>query len=412
MSRPTALLLSTYPIRVPRHGGQIRLAAVAETFRAAGYEVRSIAVYEPEHYKPKELGPHDLDFPAESEHRLWHGQKGWYLNDLLAGLYAASDEGFSRLLERVPEHVDVIHVEQPWLWHAAARLKTTLKAKDSFLVYGSANIEAPLKRAVFEAMAHRDERALLEIADLERQACAEADLTLAVTEADLDTLKGFGAERTLLARNGISAWSSSEEKLAEWRDKLPKEPFVFYVASAHPPNFTGIEDCLGDSLACIPPTSKLVVAGGVGPHIEHRLNASRWHQINQSRLQILGVLSDRDLAAVKTLAHAYLLPIQDGGGSNIKTAEALYSGKHVIGTTTSFRGFEAFLGEPRVHVADTRDAFREAIRHALDLPEPDPATLDARTDRRALLWSECLAPIPETIARLRGARKVLNENLA
>ncbi|MFP5502337.1 MAG: glycosyltransferase [Candidatus Sericytochromatia bacterium] len=407
MSKPCVLLLSTFPYRQPRHGGQIRLANLAAVFEAAGFAVRGVALYEPESYQKAELGPHDLDFPPDSPYRLFEGRPQIFLNDMMAGRYAAADDGgYGRLLRQLPERVDVVFAEQPWLWPAARRLKETPQCREALLVFGSENIEEPLKRSIFASYAHANEPALQAIAALERQACAEADLTLAVTAADLAVLEGFGAKKAMLAPNGIAPWTASEAKLAEWRGKLPRAPWLLYVASAHPPNFTGFMDVVGDSLACIPPNSRLVVAGSVGPHLAERLMSSRWHAINGTRLQVLGGLPDEDLAAVKTLAHAFLLPIQDGGGSNIKTAEALYSGAHVIGTPVSFRGYEAFTEAPRVHLAPSPEAFQAHIRRVLRAERPAPLSEAAEAARLSVRWDHCLSALPTTIEELLASRRI------
>ncbi|MDZ3828738.1 glycosyltransferase family protein [Pseudomonas monsensis] len=112
------------------------------------------------------------------------------------------------------------------------------------------------------------------------------------------------------------------------------------------------------------------------------------------------MLPDEDLDAVKTLAHAFLLPIPHGGGSNIKTAEAIYSGKYVIGTESAFRGFEQHLNLPEISVARTPDEFHAAIRLRLT----GPATIDAngpdRVSREPLTWVRSLESIPHAAAEV------------
>jgi glycosyltransferase involved in cell wall biosynthesis len=406
-SRPTVLLLSTHPYQKPIHGGQVRLAMLAKSYEAAGFAVCGIAVCEPDGYAPSHRGPHDLDFPKDSPHRLFEGEPALLINDLLAGRFAAADDGgYPQLLNRLPDSVDVVHVEQPWLWPVARRLKTTPQCRGAVFVYGSENVEEPLKRSIFGMYGYTNEPALQAVAAVEREACREADVALAVTQADMAYLVGCGAAHPLLVPNGISPWMASEAKLAEWRQKLPRSPWILYVASAHAPNFTGFADCVGDSLACIPPDSALVLAGAVGPYLADRLMKSPSHELNRSRLRVLGVLSDEDLAAVKTLAHAYMLPIQEGGGSNIKTAEALYSGAFVVGTPTSFRGFEPFTEAERVFVAPTPEAFQASIREVLAQDSRKPLSEAAEAERMRLRWEHGLRPLPEFVKHLLATRKM------
>jgi hypothetical protein len=102
---------------------------------------------------------------------------------------------------------------------------------------------------------------------------------------------------------------------------------------------------------------------------------------------------------VKTLAHAFLLPIPHGGGSNIKTAEALFSGAYVIGSEAAFRGYEDFLDLPEVVVARTPTVFQTSIRKVLAHPRASTAPhAEVLSRREVLRWDHCLASIPTAAA--------------
>jgi hypothetical protein len=405
--KPTVLLLSTYPFLEPRHGGQVRMAHIAHAYAAANWQVESMAIYEPEGYGAQRRGPRDLAFPVDSPYRQFDGRGVPLVNDLLSGLYAAADDGgFGAVVRQLPPRVDVIHVEQPWLWPLAKRIKQLPGFDKASVIYGSQNIEAPLKQDILRTYEVAGAAQVVsEIDALERRAAREADVAVAVTKSDLATLATWGARHTVLASNGISPWQATPERLAHWRARLPKAPWMLYVASAHPPNFTGFTDCVGPSLGCFAPDSRLVVAGSVCSHLHQHLTATRWHSLNLSRLELLGVLSDEDLAAVKTLAHAFLLPIPHGGGSNIKTAEALYSGSYVVGSEAAFRGFEDLLDLPEVLVAHNPAAFQTSIRTVLARPPTaKPLHAETCTQREVLRWDRCLASIPASAAMaLKGA---------
>jgi hypothetical protein len=405
--KPSVLLLSTYPFLEPRHGGQVRMANIAQAFEAANWQVESLAVYEPEGYGAQRRGRRDLAFPVDSPYRQFKGRDVPLVNDLQTGVYAAADDGgFGAVVRQLPPRVDAIHVEQPWLWPLAKRIKQLPGFEKAILMYGSQNIEAPLKRDILNSYGVADAaQVVAEIDALERQAASEADVAVAVTKSDLATLVHWGARHAVLANNGISPWQATPERLAHWRARLPKAPWVLYVASAHPPNFTGFTDCVGPSLACFAPDTRLVVAGSVCTHLQQHLAATRWHSLNLSRLALLGVLSDEDLAAVKTLAHAFLLPILHGGGSNIKTAEALYAGAHVLGSAAAFRGFEDFLDLPEVLVARSPAEFQTSLRTVLARPRAStPLQAESGSRRDVLRWDRCLASIPAAAATaLKGA---------
>lgn len=404
MTKPgTVLLLSTYPIVKPQHGGQVRLLNIKRAYQRAGWRVASLAVYPEESYS-NEVGLSDIPFPATSKYRLFNGRNVPLITDLLSGPFAAAEDGgLPSVLAQIPPQIDVIHVEQPWLWPLVVELRKRLQYASAITVYGSQNIEEPLKRSIFEDYnVEGADEVLRSIDALEKNAARHADLTLAVTQDDSAVLEKWGADKIALHPNGIEAWRADDKALAQWREKLPKFPWLLYVASAHPPNFTRFSELLGESLACFPPTSRLVVVGSVTEHIYRVMNSTRWSHLNLSRLQLLFTLSDEDLAAVKSLAHGFILPIPFGGGSNLKTAEALYSGSYVVGTPAAFRGYEDCLDLPEVRVADSPRSFQRSIREVLFQPSPLPLEpgSQAFARRQSLRWEACMDPLPLLVEKL------------
>jgi glycosyltransferase involved in cell wall biosynthesis len=406
-ARPRVLTLAPYPVRRPRHGGQLRAAAMLRVYKAAGFDVHPVGFYQAEAYEAADIGPYDVAFPGDSSFRNYLGVPMPALSDFLMGPFSvASTRIFRQIVDALPGPVDVIQVEQPWLYALARwlQLESPL-CQRALLVNSSHNIEAPMKRAILDQQYEPAliDHAVADMSAIERELAREAELSLAVTVEDAEVLRDYGAQRVLHAANGISPWQTDSDRCAQWRTRLPQQPWPIFIASAHPPNYTGFLDAIGDSLACIPAGSKLVVAGGVGPHLERELSKSRWRTLNLSRLQVLGVLDDADLAAVKSLAHAFLLPIGGGGGSNIKTAEALYSGRPVVCTRTALRGFEHFADLPEVTIADTPEQFQAGIRKVLEQSPAAPAGVDDM--RASLTWDACLAAVPREVAALLAQRK-------
>lgn len=396
--RPSVLMLTTYPIAKPRHGGQLRARALCDAYRAAGWDVATLAVFEAEAYAPDARGNDDIEFPPWSPYRRFAGRAVPLLADYCAGAFAAADDGaWPAIRGKLDPQLDVVHIEQPWLLPLAERILRERGAHPPKLVYGSQNVEHGLKRAIFEqAGVHGADDVIAAIEALEVRATQRADLVLAVTRADAAVLAAHRAGPVCYAPNGIAGWQAERAKLEQWRAQLPKAPWALFVASAHPPNVQGFYACFGDSLACVPPDSRVVVAGSVSEHVYRAACASRWAPINLSRLQLLGELADDDLAAVKTLAALYLLPITQGGGSNIKTAEAIYSRRPVVATSTSLRGYEDYATLPEITVADEVAAFRHAVMRRL-LDEPPRADTGPDTPlREQLLWAHCLqAPLAQ-----------------
>ena len=122
--------------------------------------------------------------------------------------------------------------------------------------------------------------------------------------------------------------------------------------------------------------------------------------ISKKSVILRGVVSRRELDDLIHFSHALLLPISSGGGTNLKTAEAIVSNKTVICTTTALRGFENWAAAPGIYIEDENDAFaRRAAETLKDSKIPKnwhrdsssvtwPYTLNA-----AILSAERLAPM-------------------
>jgi glycosyltransferase involved in cell wall biosynthesis len=396
------LHLITYPIELPRHGGQARVANMVRTYQAAGITTRVVAVYQSEIYWKEVVGPYDVPFPVESPHR----EPGLPLcTDVASGGFAVRDpQAWSAISQAIASFdPDVIQVEHPWLWPVVVRLRADDRSSSFRVVYSSHNVEAPLKRGVHAGQPDEVIDAVVRrIADLEREVVLGADLTIAVTESDAATYREWGARRVVVASNGIAERTVDPARVRDWEKRLDGIPFALFVGSAYPPNIHGFWEMFAPSMAFLAPDERVVVAGGIADVLLHAPAYRLWERINASRLMLVGQQSEQDLAALIALASCIVLPITIGGGSNIKTAEAIFSGKPVVGTTLSLRGFEQALGLPHVYRTDVTSEFRRLVKAALDRSLP-PAGPDRPDVRRSVLWSETLKGLPAEIAALQSS---------
>lgn len=168
--------------------------------------------------------------------------------------------------------------------------------------------------------------------------------------------------------------------------------FALYCGSAHPPNAEGFFAMLGGGFGSLTPDQCLVIAGGVSYAIG---SDERVHQSANlaPRVVLGGHVSDGCLAGLLNAAHCVILPLTQGGGTNLKTAEALWSGKFIIATTVAMRGFEQFKNSPGVLIADTARDFKNALRYAMNAKAIELGHED-RNARRVVLWEECLKGLP------------------
>jgi glycosyltransferase involved in cell wall biosynthesis len=385
---------------VPRHGGQARVANLVRVYEAAGIATRVIAVYQPEIYGTDDVvGPHDVAFPMDSPYRD-HALP--LCTDIASADFAVGDPAaWAAIAETVATfRPDVVQLEQPWLWSVVHRLREERPSVSFRVVYSSQNVEAPLKRGVHAGLPDDVTEAVVRrIAALEREVVLGADLTIAATESDAATYGEWGARRVVVAANGIVERTVEPASVQRWKTQLDGTRFALFVGSAYPPNIYGFWEMFAPSMAFLAPDERVVVAGGIGGVLFEAPASRTWERINASRVVLVGQQSEEDLAALIALASCIVLPITIGGGSNIKTAEAIFSGKPVIGTTLSLRGYERALVLPHVYRTDEASEFRRLVKSALDGTLP-PGPPDRPDVRRSVLWTETLQGLPAEVAAL------------
>lgn len=361
------LQLTNYPTSKPQHGGQIRCAHIAAELRRAGHSVKSIAVFVEKDYGRSSAD----DIPFGSESPFWRDDLV-VLSDYLSGLHAANDPDAFAALEKIAAEFqpDVIISEQPWLMAAAKRLaelQSNIK-----LVYSSQNVESRLKRIVLDktSLGEREKsRLIADIEELEHDAVSSADLVISCTEADVLYYRDHAPDpdNIIVAGNGVEPFSCKLGRIDGWR-RFFDHPVPVFVSSAHLPNATGFWDMMAPGLTFLRPEERILIVGGVSDIIMQVPGCQEYQLVNRSRMEIMGRMEKVELQALVSAAHVIVLPIVEGEGSNLKTAEALESGRPIVGTTKAFRGFEKALSLPHIHLADEPETFRTKVRQILDAP--------------------------------------------
>ncbi len=163
------------------------------------------------------------------------------------------------------------------------------------------------------------------------------------------------------------------------------------VGSAYPPNIEGFLDVvLKDGPHFLPPKKSIAVCGGMSEGIFGAGTYQRFARANGERVHFFPNISDGHFAHLRERATAAILPITFGGGSNLKTAEALSTGCWVVATSTALRGYESFRDDPGVIVTDDPAEFRRATARVLR-SEPPRLTQDNIDHRDGLFWDRAIA---------------------
>jgi hypothetical protein len=286
---------------------------------------------------------------------------------------------------------DLVLLEHPWTWPLLARLPE-VRSGAVRIVYNSQNVEVTLKQRILdEEDISAPPEVLKRIEALERDLVTRAAGVSACTRADADVYASWGARRVVVAPNG-----GVERQRGHLLDILPRplavdHSYALAVGSAHPPNISGFTNLVVPALPLLRPHQRVVLAGGMGPGVIEALEARGLGRIANARLIVLGMVDEFYLDCAIANANVLLLPIEYGGGSNVKTAEALLSRRPTVATTAAMRGFDAFLEAPNVTIADRNVDFGTAMLAALDRPfrprgEDHPAL-------SSLLWESTVAPL-------------------
>jgi hypothetical protein len=398
------LLLSTYPIKNPQHGGQKRTRAIYEAYKDNFAEVRHSAVFFRGFYA--DYDEDDIPLSGMGEQLVMQSP---LTGDIVCGEAIHKDPVVKKkmtklILELKP---DIIHIEQPFPYLGLRPLLRELNVKPK-LVFGSQNIEAPMKREILESAnvpAKEVDNAVRIISELDHELTKASDLVVACTEFDLNEHTKMGAKKVVLAPNGIAPITTGKNARRHWQSRFKRlgvKRTVLFVGSAHPPNWTGFLQMVGKGLGFVPADTRIVIAGSISDYFEREIK-SETPDIEDATFWLrafsAGRLSEERLGALIEQCDIMLLPITEGGGSNLKTAEAILADKKVIATSHALRSFEWFKDFPNVWVADSRRDFQKSIREALEAPLRGRTAEQTRLARQ-VQRDNCLAEMVKAVGRL------------
>jgi hypothetical protein len=187
------------------------------------------------------------------------------------------------------------------------------------------------------------------VRELEIEIIKKADYAIVVSEEEATFIKSNNDDCVVTVRNNGNGHITHQLMQQNIKVNYVNESYVF-IGSAHPPNIEGLLKIF-HKLKEYSPKSEfaLKIIGSVGL-VRAIIDASE-HCLN-SNILILGILDVEQLIHEIENSKGILLPIFTGGGTNLKTAEALMSQKYIVGTSKSFRGYENFKNEDGVKIID------------------------------------------------------------
>jgi glycosyltransferase involved in cell wall biosynthesis len=381
-------------------GGERRAAAIARAYEAAGHDVTTAGLYDPWFVKPDAVGPFDVPLGGEVHARMQELDPHSEISRWRA--IAEVDVVYDRFAAAARRaRADLVQFEEPFCWFLARQLRADGHTAGAPIVHSSYNFETTAQHELREAGAPISDATLRDVAALERRIAAEADLVVTVSDGDAEAFRSIGARRVIVAPNGTEALSANARTAGIVARFFAHEPHALFVSSAHPPNAAGLLETVAQASGrAVLREGLLLVAGDVS----RLVRASPEWRRNQhvfARTRLLGRIDDAVLAALYADARIVVLPKTKGGGSNLKTAEALVSGRPIAATRRAFEGFEAYAGEPGVYIAnDGADLWQHVADALRNGAEAAPMPLRSVG---GLLWPECLRPMVRAAEELAAA---------
>lgn len=383
------------------HGGQHRVKAIADFYKKNGYEVIPLCIaYD---------STSSFNFFKKNTIFIKRNPKRHYIENLIddytIGLDSIDNPKLIKFILKQP-NIDIIEVEQPWLFELAKNIKSTcINAKNAKLFLSTQNVEYELKRDIIKSISsiakNELDTIINNIKNMEIKSVLEADGVWCVTDKDISIFRSLtNRDNFLLLPNGMHRRTQNSELTNKLKTSLP-EKFFLFVASAHPPNASGFINYLGECLAFLPPDAKIVLAGGVTDLLRSHADFNRFKKINDSRVIFMGYVSEEQLASLLYLAHCILIPISIGGGSNLKTAEALLANKHIISSPQGFRGYEKYKNDEDVFICENQSTFRQQM---LSVYNYEPSQKQCSYEE--LTWDYLLLPLKEHLEQCNKVRNI------
>jgi len=395
------LSFAIYPLIRPVHGGQLRSAALNRSLVRAGWTVKHCCIFVAGLFD--EVAEDDWGFPV-------HLAPDTRADVDCCDALLADEHKLDALLVSMRDFApDVLMLHQPWTWPAVKAVVPKLATKPK-VIYSSQNCEAILMQDLLKGYSiEQRERLLQKTTKIENALVEACDALICVSAADRDAFSP--SKPNIVLRNGVEP-SNRRFRTGDLIDaQLDDNKFALFIGSGHPPNGEGFNELVAPDFGFLQSNHSIVVAGNVC----HLLRKQSWFQAadpaDLSRLTLLDFVPDDVLAELIMHCTAIILPLVSGGGTNLKTAEALYSRKSVIATRFAFRGFETYMNMPHVHFADTRHEFKTALRRALD---QDTRYCFSSYDNKRLdqlTWPLVLSPLADFLSKLVKPRPTLFQGI-
>jgi len=225
-------------------------------------------------------------------------------------------------------------------------------ANNKIKVYEAHNVDYLLKRSYFPALETNkyDSKYLQIVKNIEKLACEESDLVMAVSDYDAEQLVKlyeFNNSKIVIVPNGLIIDRFKFFKKSKQGDIGKKK--VVFIGSAHAPNIEAIEFII-NKLAPEDLSIEYTIIGNVKEHFAKVRDLPK-------NICFCGLINNDEKNRLFMESDLALNPVFSGSGTNIKVLEYAALGIPVISTSFGMRGLD-FL-KKSVFIAEKECFFKE-----------------------------------------------------
>ncbi len=384
----------------PDHGGKLRCYYIREALRER-FEVKtmSFAWSEKDSVSDFHIKLNINNYLLNNRvDRLFRFSKGIYCTQqkYLMNEIAEAIKAFSP---------HILLIEHPYLWQLIKTLKESgVFREDIYIVYSSHNVEVNLRRKIYEREFDREKAtAYTDYVDyLEKDLIKNANSAIAVSKEDADYVTKWSSIPVGVYPNAHTspALLGKQEKWRNYFQESGAESNWVFVGSSHPPNIVGLYTFLQSMREKRKKEVALWVLGSSANGLQDK---KEFDEKDYPFLHLMGHVTSEDIESAISVSDGILLPIWEGGGSNLKTVQALLSGKFVLSSRFAFRTFEKFMQEEGVNIAETPDELAEKFASI----KPNFHYSRSR-EVASLCWSSVLASLADFVQENYNEDKVSN----
>ena len=352
------LVLNDFPVADGYGGGQVR---IKEMYRAL-----------PDHYQVSLLCLHNgtIEEAIQIDHRFrqtavpktkahlfednaTNAIAGISIGDLVSGRHCLRNERFCLLLKQMAADADIVIFEHPFL----APLLDLLPPEKA-VIYSSLNVESQIKSDILKS---RPDFSVVieEVKRLENRLLHRANIITAVCETDAQTFRSVIPQtKIVVLLNGVNLKADTFLfPFSKFKSRFKGMPVACFLGSSHLPNVEAA--CfIVDSLAPKLPDVAFLLVGSVCDAVSHRSLPSN--------VLLAGLVSSAEKQVLQHLSDVMINPMNSGGGSSLKVADALGAGSCLLTTLFGARGFDLLDGN-HICVAELPD-FAKALTELINDP--------------------------------------------